>query len=229
MKNSRLAAVAVLGTIAVGIACAGICYYRNYKRACADNRAADCMRAFAQMIGDGRGEVQKDALKPLLDEMDSLSGSCSDVVAESLFTRRLDGAFLLGDYAKAEKMMDDIPERSENWKAGAKAKIRAHAALERGDKAAAIGEFEVFCQTLLRENSDVGECDPCSGVEWSREGLLARNLMRMSALAAEIGDKGRSERYLAEARNNAKIALQKAAADADATAVLRNELGPLLK
>jgi len=229
MSKTKTIVVVFAGAVAIAVACVGLNCYRNYKRACADRRATECLRQYARIVGDGMKAVPAEKLAPVLAEMSALSGECSEDFVELLFARRLDGAFLVGDYALAEKMMDDMKGRSRNWKEGAKAKIRAHAALVHGDKAAAIGEFEKFCQALLREDPGFSECDPSSGLEWSREALLARNLKRMSELAEEIGDKDRSEKFLSEARKYAKVALQKAEGDLDCQKVLLDDFGLLVK
>lgn len=228
MNKTKAIAVAVVGALALAAVFFGLGRYRDYRRDCADRCADDCLRAYAKIVGDGRSRVPAETLVPVLKKMEELSGTCSDAVAEMLFARRLDGAFLAGDYAQAERMMDDLPEKSANWKAGAKAKIRAHAALERGDKAVAIGEFETFCKTLMQEPPDAVECDPYSGVEWSKEGLLARNLKRMAGLSAEIGDKARAEKFLSEARGYAEVALEKAKDDQESAAALRAEFPDFL-
>jgi len=229
MGKAKTIVVAFAGAVAIFAVCAGLNRYRDYKRACADRRATDCIRQYASIVGDGKAAVPAEKLEPVLAEMAALSGECSEDFAELLFNRRLDGAFLIGDYSLAEKMMDDLKGKSKSWKEGAKAKVRAHAALARGDKAAAIGEFEKFCQALLQEDPDFSECDPSSGLEWSREALLARNLKRMGELAAEIGDKDRSEKFLFESRQYAKVALQKAEDDPVCQKVLFDDFGSLVK
>jgi len=229
MIKPKTIVVVFAGAVAIAAACVGLNRYRDYRRACADRRATECLRQYARIVGDGTTAVPAEKLAPVLAEMAALSGECSEDFAEALFARRLDGAFLTGDYSLAEKMMDDVPGQSQSWKEGAKAKVRAHAALARGDKAAAIGDFETFCQALLQEPPDFSECDPSSGLEWSREALLARNLKRMGELAAEIGDKDRSAKFLSEARTYAKIALQKAEDDPDCRQVLLDDFGSLVK
>lgn len=229
MSKAKPIVVAVAGVAVVAAVCVGLGRYRDYRRDCADKRVCECLREYDRIVGDGRKEVSADKLRPVLVEMLALSGSCSDMYLETLFDHRLDGAFLIGDYALAEKMMDDMPGKSANWKEGAKAKIRAHAALERGDKSAAIREFQAFCQTLLTGDPDSVECDPCSGIEWSHEGLLARNFKRMSELAAEIGDKDRASKFLEDARKYAKVALQKAEGDEAAKKAMLDDFGELAK
>jgi len=229
MSKTKTIGVVLAGVVAIAVACVGLKCYHNYKRACADRRAAECLHKYARIVGDGTKAVPAEKLAPVLAEMSVLSGECSEDFVEALFSRRLDGAFLIGDYALAEKMMDDVKGKSQSWKDGAKAKVRAHAALARGDKAAAIGEFETFCQALLLEDPDFCECDPSSGIEWSREALLARNLKRMGELAAEIGDKDRSAKFLSEARKYAKVALQKAEDDPECHQILLDDFGSLVK
>lgn len=229
MRKSKTIVVAFAGVVAIFAVCVGLNRYRDYQRACADRRATDCVRQYACIVGDGKTTVPAEKLAPVLAEMAALSGECSEDFDELLFNRRLDGAFLIGDYALAEKMMDDLKGKSKSWKEGAKAKIRAHAALARGDKAAAIGEFEVFCQALLQEEPDSSECDPCSGLEWPREALLAHNLKRMSELAAEIGDQDRSAKFISEARTYAKVALRKTENDPECQNALLDDFGSLVK
>jgi len=229
MSKTKIIVVTVMGALVLAVVYFGLGRYRDYRRNCADRCAAECLREYAKIIGNGQNRVSAETLGPTMKKMEELSETCSGAVAEMLFARRLDGAFLTGDYALAERMMDDLPEKSTNWKEGAKAKIRAHAALERGDKTAAIGEFETFCRTLLQEPPDAVEYDPCSGIEWSREGLLARNLTRMSGLAAETGDKVRAEKFMSDARSYAKTALKKAEGDSEAVAALSAEFAELLK
>jgi len=229
VSKVKIVVVVVLGLIALALAYVGFRCYRDYRRDRADKCAVECVRDYSRIVGDGRSPVPAKTLGPVLVKMTEISDKCSKPVAELLFSCRLDGAFLVGDYALAEKMMDAVPEKSASWKEGAKAKVRAHAALARGDKAAAIGEFEAFCQALLRESPDIVEYDPCTGMEWSREGLLARNLKRMSGLAADIGDKDRAARFLEESRRYAAIAFKKVEGDADKTSALAAELEPVAK
>ena len=195
--------------------------YRDYRRAEADKGAVQALREYDRIVGDGTKEIPAEKFRPLLERMNACEKHCSEDLAELLFARRMDGVFLLGDFAEAERMIDSLPKKSDNWKTGVKAKIRAHAALARGDKNAAIGEFETFCNSLLAERADLTECDPCTGIEWSREGILARNYRRMGKLAAEIGDLERSAKFAEAAKANYAVALEKANGDEDTIETLK--------
>ena len=153
----------------------------------------------------------------------------NDDMREQLFARRLDGAFIVGDYAKAELLMDELPGKSANWKSGAKAKIRAHAAQDKGDKATALKEYGVFLEAMRADASDVSEIDPYTGVEWTKEMIVARNLKRMAGLAADIGKADEAAKLLAEAKEVFKAALEKAKDDPEMKAAIEKDAGDLIK
>ena len=229
MKSKSLIVIpaAVLGSALV---IWGGCTYREHLRDRADRRASELLRTYFKLASDGYpDEKAKEQLRPVIAEMGAVSERCRDRMKEALFPRRLDGAFLVGDYAIAEAMMDQIPDKSVNWREGAKAKIRAHAALEKGRKAVAIKEFLAFCDTQLKEDPESKEFDPHTGVEWTRDGVLAHNYKRISDLAGETGDAALRDKYLAEAKKYAKVAIEKAAGDPDSKAAMEKEFAALVK
>lgn len=225
----------IVVVVLVVVAAGGIFGYRRYTdylRDRADRQAAECLRAYFRVARDGSPDAAAcEELKKILVEMETVSQKCGLEIGKLLFDRRLDGAFLVGDYAKAEALIDELEGYTENWKAGAKAKIRAHAAEKAGDKATALKEFGVFVETLVKDEKMKDENDPCTGVAWTRNGLLARNKKRMSELAADIGQTDVAAKLRTEAKTHYLAAISEAEAnnDADAKAELEKDAGDLIK
>jgi len=229
MKMKKVIVLSVVLVLA-GLSWFGYKSYVRHVREAADKRAGVCLREYYSLVGDGYpSEENCKKLAPLLVEMAELSKKTSAGVSESLFSRRLDGSFLINDFATAERLMDELPDKSENWKTGAKAKIRAHAALTKGDKATALKEFEAFCESQLKEDPDAREFDPYTGVEWPKEGVLGRNMKRMSGLAADTGDKAKSAKYLEEAKRYGKAAIEKVKDDPESKSAMEKEFSDILK
>ena len=232
MKTKNSIVVVIVLVVLVAGAIIGHRKYADYVRDQADKKASECLRTYFRTAGDGSpNAVACEELKKVMAEMEAVSKKCSSEMANLLFERRLDGAFLIGDYAKAEAMMDELTGYTENWKAGAKAKIRGHAAQMAGDKATALKEFSVFVETLVKDETMKEEIDPCTGVAWTKEGLLARNKKRMAELAADIGQKAEAVKLRAEAKAHYLAAIAEAVEnnDAEAKTELEKDAGDLLK
>ena len=196
----------------------------------ADEKAKVQLRDFFKLVGDGYPEdSKKPAIAELVREMTKTSKWCSPAMEEDLFARRLDGAFLVGDYAECERMMDQFTDKSESWRKGAKAKIRAHAALDAGDKATAIKEFQEFVDIILVTDEDVDEIDPYTGTEWTREMIVARNYKRLAQLSEEIGRADGAAAYRAKAAEMFKTAYEMALENPDMKATIEKEAGDLLQ
>lgn len=229
--RTPLVVIIVLIVIAAG-AIFGYRRYTDYVRDQADKQAAECLRIYFRAAGDGSPDVMAcEELKKVMVEMEAVAQKCNPDMAKLLFDRRLDGAFLVGDYAKAEALIDELVGYTENWKTGAKAKIRAHAALKAGDKATALKEFGAFVETLVKDETMKEENDPCTGVAWTKDGLLGRNKKRMSELAADIGQAEVAAKLRAEAKAHYLAAIAEAESnnDIDAKAELEKDAGDLLK
>lgn len=223
----------VFAVVAAAAVAAGVWAVRTHLKnvqAAADRKGRAELSRFYKLAGDGYPDAAaRTNLVALIAEMEQTSKKCGADMREALFARRLDGAFIVGDYAKAESLMDELPGKSANWKAGAKAKIRAHAAQDRGDKAAALKEYGVFLETIRAESGDVNEIDPYTGVEWTKEMIVARNLKRMASLASDIGRKEEAAKLLAEAKTVFRQALEKAKDDPEMKAAVEKDAGDLLK
>jgi hypothetical protein len=227
MKKIILPVVALTVVVALVF---GVKTYVKKVRAAADKEARVQLREFYKLAGNGYPDAAAQTnLVRLIGQMEVLSKKCGPDMREALFARRLDGAFIVGDYLKAESLMDELPGKSENWKKGAKAKIRAHAAQDKGDKATALKEYGNFLASIRAEAATENEIDPYTGVEWTKEMIIARNLKRMASLAADIGEKDKAAALLAEAKVAFKAALEKAKDDAEMKAAIEKDAGDLLK
>lgn len=229
MKTKNIILTAVVAAIIAG-GVYGVKSYLKKVRLEADKKGRQELRTFYKLAGNGYPDAAaKTNLVALIAEMEQTSKKCGEDMREALFARRLDGAFIVGDYAKAESMMDELPGKSDNWKKGAKAKIRAHAAQDKGDKATALKEYGVFLETMRADKAEVNEIDPYTGVEWTKEMIIARNLKRMAGLASDIGRKEEAAKLLAEAKTMFKAALEKAKDDPEMKAAIEKDAGDLLK
>lgn len=227
-KKSLIWAVAAVATVAAAIY--GVKAHARAVRMAHDQKARAELKEYYALAGNGYPDAAaKKKLTALMEQMAQTSLKCGTDMREELFTRRLDGAFIVGDYAKAESLMDELPGKSDAWKKGAKAKIRAHAAQERGDKATALKEYGVFLETIRADKESPNEIDPYTGVEWTKEMIIARNLKRMASLAGELGRADEAAKLLAEAKKTFKAAYEIAKDDAEMKAAIEKDAGDLLK
>ncbi|MGN0846758.1 MAG: hypothetical protein ACI4RA_05170 [Kiritimatiellia bacterium] len=185
---------------------------------------------FIRFAGDG-GAKSADAarLKELLAFSDRLlkMNVLSADAANALKERRLDGFFLSGDFDGAIAYLEGegVPNRSPAWCKGTAAKLRAHKAMEAGDKKEAVKQLLAFGAFMQSdEQKDFEDCDPTTGIVYSREWVVARNFMRCSKMSREIGDAANAEAYLAKAKENFAIALDKAKDDKKSLEALQAEL-----
>ena len=162
---------------------------------------ADTDRRIKELIGFS---------KMLLD-----SGNLTQSAYDSLRERRLDGFFLVGDYDNAVAVLEEgMHGRTPHWCQGTIAKLRAHKAMEAGDKQEAIKQLLVFVDLMLSDAmKDFEDSDPANGVVYSREWVAARNLMRCATMSGEIGDAAAKAAHTEKARPLYKTALDKAKDD----------------
>ena len=186
---------------------------------------------FIRFAGDG---AAKPADVPRLKALLALSSTLlaapsllSPDAADALRERRLDGFFLSNDFDGAIACLEQggFKNRSAAWCAGTAAKLRAHKALEAGDKKEAVKQFLAFGAFMLSdEQKDFEDCDPTTGIVYSRDWVVARNLVRCAALSRALGDAQQADAYLADARPRFATAHEKAKDDAKSLDALRAEM-----
>lgn len=185
---------------------------------------------FIRFAGDGGAKPADVArLKELLAFSDKLlkMGVLTAPAANALKERRLDGFFLSGDFDGAIAYLEGegVPNRTPAWCKGTAAKLRAHKAMEKKDNKEAVKQLLVFGAFMMSdEQKDFEDCDPTTGIVYSREWVVARNFMRCSKMSRELGDAAAADQYLASAKENFAVALTKAKEDEKSLETLKAEI-----
>lgn len=196
----------------------------------ADDVAELTEEAFIRFSGRGHpDENDIRRMRDLLKFSETLSPSCSPSEALALRERQLDAHFLVKDYDGTIAMLEaGLAGRSTNWIAGTIAKLRAHKAVDLQQWNEAIKQFGIFGQCLLNESEDEpADCDPATGVVYSREWMVAKNYNRCAGLYAKLLDRPSALRMLNLAKEYYVKALDKAKDDPKSLAVLKAEVKPL--
>ena len=164
-------------------------------------------------------------LKALLDFSEKLLPRLSEGAQQSLLDRRLDGFFLTGNYDGAIALLDKgLPSHTPGWCKGTAAKLRYHRLLEVGKKEEALQQLLVFIDFMLSdEQKDFEDCDPTTGIIYSREWVVGKNYIRCWEIARELKDPAREAEYFKKAKDCYATALQKAKDDPKALAELKKE------
>ena len=135
----------------------------------------------------------------------------------------LDGAFIVENYDLAVQMLEKgIPGKDKMWHDMSLPKVKAHRALARNQPREAVQNFRAFMDCWLRSDQEE-EYDPTSGIAYSREWILGRNANRIATILESIPDAAEAQKAREEARAYFRVAIQKAAPDAEATRLLREE------
>ncbi len=185
---------------------------------------------FIRFAGDGGAKAPDAArLKELLAFSKELLGMgvLSKSAENSLRERSLDGLFLVGDFDGAVALLENggVAGRSPGWCKGTAAKLRAHKAMEAGDKKEAIRQLLVFGEFMMSdEQKDFEDCDPTTGLLYSREWVAARNFMRCANMSKEIGDAEAAAKYLSEAKGLFATAREKAREDRKSLEAIEKEM-----
>ena len=153
-------------------------------------------------------------------------GTLSKSAANSLRERRLDGFFLVGDYDGAIAMLDQgLEDRAPEWCKSTAAKLRAHKAMEAGERKEAVKQLQVFIDYMLSDAmKDFEDSDPANGVVYSREWVAAKNYMRCATLSGEDGDAKAKADFTEKAKPLYKTALEKAKDDDVSLKELQKEM-----
>lgn len=153
-------------------------------------------------------------------------GKLSKSAVNSLRERRLDGFFLVGDYDGAISMLDvGVDGRTPEWCKSTAAKLRAHKAIESGDRKEAVKQLLIFIDYMLSdEMKDFEDSDPANGVVYSREWVVAKNYMRCATLSDEAGDAKAKSDFTEKAKPLYKTALEKAKNDETSVKELEKEM-----
>lgn len=182
--------------------------------------------AFIRFAGTATpGTVNTKMINTLLDFSAKLLPKLSEGAQQSLLDRRLDGFFLTGNYDGAIALLDKgLPSHTPGWCKGTAAKLRYHRALKAGQKADALKQLLIFIDFMLSdEQKDFEDCDPTTGIIYSREWVVAKNYLRCWEIARDIKDAAREKEYFQKAKDLYATALKKAKDDPKALAELKKE------
>ena len=176
------------------------------------------------IIGFSNGTDTK-MLSNILDFTATLLPKLSDDAKQTMLDRRLDAFFLVGNYDGAIDLLEKgLPSHSPGWCRGTAAKLRYHKALNEGKKAEAIKQLLVFIAFMQSdEQKDFEDCDPTTGIIYSREWVIAKNFMRCAEIARDLKDAANEAKYLAEAKKLYATALEKAKDDPKALVEIKKE------
>ncbi len=171
--------------------------------------------------------VDETHMKQVLAFSDKLLPMCVQTATKNaLRDRRLDAYFLIKDYDSAIALLDKgLPGHDTAWCKGTAAKLRAHKAADAKNWNEAIQQLLVFGEFMLSDaQKDFEDCDPTTGIIYSREWIVARNLMRCSDYAKNAGDAAASAKYAGDAKKYFKTALEKAKSDEKSLKELQLEM-----
>ncbi len=184
--------------------------------------------AIIRFAGNGSTKpVDEKHMKDVVAFSDKLLPMCvKQETKNSLRERRLDAFFLIKDYDRAITLLDQgLPGRDAAWCKGTAAKLRAHKAADAKNWKEAIKQLLVFGEFMLSDaQKDFEDCDPTTGIVYSREWVVARNLMRCSEYAKNAGDAASSAKHREDAKKYFKTALEKAQGDETSLKVLQQEM-----
>jgi tetratricopeptide (TPR) repeat protein len=139
---------------------------------------------FYYVMGKDRAQILRD----LLDVGDALHDKLeSEDEKNQMRTMMLDGSFILEDYARSVKIIEQgIEGRDEAWHGMALNKVKAHLALQQGNHKEAVARFRDFMTYV--EGWEQPEQDPSTGIVHTKEMTLGRNAKRIGDILKEAGD-----------------------------------------
>ena len=144
-----------------------------------------------RFAGNDKDKPNVQRIKELLAFSEKLLPLCTKDGAASLTERRLDAFFLVGDYDSAITLLESgkITTRTPLWCKGTAAKLRAHKAMDAKEYKEAIKQLQVFGEFMLSdEQKDFEDCDPTTGIIYSREWVVGKNYLRCRDLARDLKD-----------------------------------------
>ena len=182
--------------------------------------------AFIRLAGPSAPSAENmKHLNALLDFTAKLLPRLSEGAQQSLLDRRLDGFFLTGNFDGAIALLDKgLPSHTPGWCKGTAAKLRYHRFLADGKKDAALKQLLIFIDFMLSdEQKDFEDCDPTTGIIYSREWVVGKNYLRCRDLARDLKDATLEADYFKKAKDLYATALKKAKDDPKALAELKKE------
>lgn len=175
-------------------------------------------RYFYEMVND------LDIIRSLCSLGERILTICNDeTTVNNLKVKILDGAFIVENFDLAVQMLEQgIPGKDKLWHDMSLPKVKAHRALAQKNPREAVKYFREFMNCWINSKQEE-EYDPTSGIAYSREWILGRNANRIANILDSIPDKAEADKAREEAKAYFRIAVKKAAADAEATKLIKEE------
>jgi hypothetical protein len=197
----------------------------------ADFVASICEEQIIRFGGDGtpQNPTNAKAIREMLAYTGALSesGRLTKGGAEILAERRLDGFFLVNDFDSAIALLEKggLPNRTPAWCKATAAKLRAHKAMETKNWPEATKQMLAFINFMRSdEQKDFEDCDPTTGILYSRDWVIARNYLRCADFSAKSNDSAKAAEYRGLAGTFFKTALEKAKEDEASLKALAKEM-----
>ncbi len=185
---------------------------------------------FIRFAGNGKDvPANTKVLKDLLAFSETLlkNPDLTKNAAQGLSERRLDGYFLANDFDGAIKLLETegLPNRTKTWQQATASKLRAHKAMEAKDWTGATTNMLAFIAFMLSdEQKDFEDCDPTTGIVYSRDWVVALNYERCSKFMKDANDAAKSKEYHDLAGKYYTMALDKAKGDESSLKALVEEM-----
>lgn len=144
---------------------------------------------------------------------DRLSAMVTDVQDKDMIRAcALDGYFLLEDYDRALKLLEKpLPDMKGADHANAINKIKAHLALQKGDKAEAVKRFRDFMETV--KVGPEKQVYAVTGLTYTREMCLGLNAKRIGDILSSMNDAQSAQAAYKEADGYYTVAQKEVRAD----------------
>ena len=198
----------ILTVLLLIAAIAGGLWYMKDMRKRADSEGGRELVVYYRLLRNGvDSEEKRGELRACVDRLMDISERCNEKMSGELRSRCMDGEFILGNYEASVRLVEQQTGMSKEWKACVTAKLRAHAALVKGDNRTAIDQFKIFIDTVAADPDFKPQDDPVTDIEWTKAAVLANNYRRISVLAKQINADEESKGYLVKAKSLAKQAI----------------------
>ena len=182
-----------------------------------------CRDQFFRAVGAEELGVVRDLLR-VVDALESRLTRENDQL--SLKALELDAAFLLEDYARSLRVLEETRDQyDESWYSMAVTKVRGHLAWKEGRHADAVSAFRQVMGFVSETKRK--ERDPSTGVQHTTGMLMASSARRIGEILASAGDAAGAEAACRESRELFAGALKESKPGSRQQAVIQSEVDAL--
>ncbi|MCX6992144.1 MAG: hypothetical protein NT011_03265 [Kiritimatiellaeota bacterium] len=147
---------------------------------------------------------------------------------ELIRARAMDGYFLLEDYERVLVLLEKpLPDMEGDDQANAINKIKAHLALQKGNKKEAVERFRTFMGTIKPSNQS--PMDPITGLVNTKEMCLGLNAKRIGDILSSMNDTQGAQAAYKEATGYYDVAQKEVRANSPESEYIKVRLAELAK